>query len=77
MGEGDGGHEDYEYAQMQLIITKIIKVPPKHGQISNVQGECAYIDGNIGDLYNNINVKINTMSAGSYVAFYTATFKPD
>jgi len=31
MGEGDGGHEFYEYAQMQLIICKVIKVPPKNG----------------------------------------------
>jgi hypothetical protein len=55
----------------------VIKVPPKNGQIENVQGECAYIDGNIGDLYNNINVKIKDMSAGTYVVFYSANFKAD
>ena len=32
MGEGDGGQEEFEYAQMQLIITRIIKVPPKAGE---------------------------------------------
>ena len=77
MGEGDGGHEFYEYAQMQLIICKVIKVPPKDGKLENVQGECAYINGNLGDLYNSINVKIESMTAGTYIAFYCANFKSD
>jgi hypothetical protein len=45
--------------------------------VENVQGECAYINGNIGDLYNNINVKIDSMSAGTYIVFYSANFKSD
>merc|ERR1712146_159780 len=32
MEELKGGDEEYEYANMQLIVTKCIKMPPKTGQ---------------------------------------------
>ena len=50
------GDENYEYAEMQLICTKIIKVPPKTGKNTSneIVVECAYIDGMIDNTYNNI-----------------------
>lgn len=76
MEELKGGDEEYEYAEMQLIVTKVIKVPPKTGQnqSDDVTGECAYIDGLCDDLYNTAAVKIDKMTAGKYLIFYTANF---
>ena len=31
MGDGGQGDDDYEYPEMQFILTKVIKVPPKTG----------------------------------------------
>ena len=31
MDDTMGGKEDYQYAEMQLIVTKVVKVPPKTG----------------------------------------------
>ena len=75
MGDGDGGNDDYEYAELSLIITKVIKVPPKRGKVGQIESECAYIDGITSDLYNNVTQKIDTMTAGNYIIFYTGNFK--
>ena len=78
MGEGDGGTEDYEYAEMQMILTKVVKVPPKGvKKDTGVTGECAFVEGGTGDLYNDLIVKIDKMTAGNYILFFTANFKPD
>ena len=71
--------DDYEYAEMQLIVTKAIKLPPHTGQNHTFKtlGECAYIDGTIEDLYNTCHVKIEKMTAGRYIFFYTAKFRRD
>ena len=71
--------EEYEYAEMTLIVTKVIKIPPETGKNSTelVTGECAYIDGVVSDLYNTCHVKINKMTAGKYIAFYKANFKKE
>lgn len=79
MEELKGGDEMYEYAEMQLIVTKVIKVPPNTGanqsdKISS--GECAYIDGVCDDLYNTCSLKIDKMTSGKYLVFYTANFNP-
>lgn len=76
MGDG-AGEEDYEYAEMQLIVTKVIKIPPKEGKnnVPEITGECAYIDGLISDLYNCCHLKIDKLTAGRYVVFFTAKFK--
>ena len=63
---------------MQLIVTKVIKVPPKTGENKGdeiVTGECAFIDGITDDIYNSVNLKIDKMTAGKYIVFYTADFK--
>jgi hypothetical protein len=75
----EGGSEDYEYAQMQLIVTKVIKVPPKTGENKSegITGECAYIDGIVDDLYNSIHLRIDKMTAGRYIVFYTAKFRKE
>ena len=74
-----GGEEDYQYAEMQLIVTKVIKIPPKTGQqnAAEITGECAFIDGVTDDMYNACNLKIDKMSAGKYIIFYTAKFRKD
>ena len=62
-----------------MILTKVIKVPPKTGENTSdeITGECAYIDGISSDLYNCMHLKINQMNAGKYIMFYTCAFKPD
>ena len=75
MGDGDYGLNDYEFAELTLIITKVIKVPPKRGKPGEVHSECAYIDGITSDLYNNVTQKIDTLTAGNYIVFYTGDFK--
>ena len=64
---------------MQLIVTKAVKMPPNTGKNRTFKtiGECAYIDGKITDLYNTCHVKIDKMTAGRYVIFYTAKFRSD
>ena len=37
-------------------------------------GECAFIDGVTSDLYNAVHLKIDKMTAGKYLVFYTAKF---
>mmetsp|Transcript_24542 Transcript_24542/g.38062 ORF Transcript_24542/g.38062 Transcript_24542/m.38062 type:complete len:137 (-) Transcript_24542:11-421(-) len=71
--------DDYEYPEQTLIVTKVIKVPPQTGKNESelVTGECAYIDGTISDLYNTVNVKINKLTAGKYIVFYSAKFKKE
>ena len=79
MGDGGAGEEDYEYAEMQLICTKVVKIPPKTGENGSdeITGECAFIDGVTSDLYNSANLKIDKMTAGKYLIFYTAKFKKE
>ena len=72
----EGGDENYEYAEMQLIVTKVVKTPPKPGQ-KRGKHECAFIDGATSDLYNSVHVKINKMTPGQYIVFYTADFNKD
>ena len=57
-------------------MTKVIKVPPKTGQnqTDEITGECAYIDGISDDLYNTASLKIDKMTAGKYLVFYSANF---
>ena len=76
MDETFGGSDDYKYAEMQLIVTKVVKVPPKTGENNSdeVTGECAFIDGVTDDLYNCTSLKIDKMTAGKYLVFYTANF---
>ncbi len=65
---------------MQLIVTKVIKVPPKTGENQEnkiVTGECAFIDGITDDLYNSVKLKIDKMTAGKYIVFYTADFRKE
>jgi hypothetical protein len=71
--------DDYEYAEMTLIVTKVIKMPPKTGKnrSSRTLGECAYVDGVIADLYNTCHVKLKKMTAGRYIFFYSANFRRD
>ena len=71
--------EDYAYAEMQFIVTKMVKIPPKTGRNNSevITGECAYVDGVVSDLYNNVSLKVDNMTAGKYLCFYTANFKPD
>ena len=78
MGEG-AGSEDYEYAEMHLILTKVVKIPPKTGEnkSTGITGECAYIDGVVSDVYNSVHLRIDKMTAGSYIVFYTAKFKKE
>lgn len=63
MDENDeeGIEAAYEYPEMQMILTKVIKMPPKTGANSSddITGECAYIDGVTSDLYNCMHLKIN------------------
>ena len=77
MDEG-AGQEDYEYAEMQMIVTKVIKIPPNTGKNDSetMTGECAFVDGLIFDLYNACHLKIDKMTAGRYIVFYTAKYKP-
>ena len=76
MDENPGGIEDYEYAMMHLIVTKVIKVPPNEGgnTTNSVVEEAGYIDGVTDDLYNSVSVKLDEMSPGKYLVFYTANF---
>lgn len=65
---------------MQLIVTKVIKVPPKTGENQDnkiVTGECAFIDGITDDTYNSVKLKIDKMTAGKYIVFYTADFRKE
>lgn len=70
------GSEEYQYAEMTMIVTKVLRVPPnKEGNDEEIiTGECAYIDGVISDLYNTCHIKINKMTAGRYIVFYKAKF---
>jgi len=70
------GDEDYQFAEMQLIVTKVIKIPPKTGanNTTSITGECAYIDGVTNDVYNSCSLKIDRMTAGQYILFYKAKF---
>lgn len=67
---------EYEYPEMTFIVAKVIKVPPKTGKNTSehITGECAYIDGVTSDLYNCVNLRIDRMTAGKYLCFYTANF---
>ena len=68
--------DSYQYAEMQFIVTKSLRVPVKSGELeTEATGECAYIDGVIGDLYNSVHLKIDKMTAGKYLCFYTAKFR--
>jgi hypothetical protein len=73
MGDGDGD-ENHEYAELVLIVTKVIKVPPKRGKVGQIESECAYIDGLMSNLYNTATVKIDMLTAGNYIVFYKADF---
>jgi hypothetical protein len=42
-----------------------------------ITGECAYVDGVIADTYPSISLRINNMTAGRYIAFYTAEFSKE
>ena len=58
-----------------MIVTKVLTRPPqKDDEQSRVTGECAFVDGITSDLYNTVTVKINKMTAGKYLIFYTADF---
>ena len=70
--------EEYEYAEAQLIVTKAIRTPVKSGEKeTKLTGECAFIDGVTSDLYNSVSLKIDKMTAGKYIVFYTAKFRKD
>jgi len=73
--EGD----EYQYAESCIIVTKVLKIPPKTGKNSSaaISGECAYIDGVTSDLYNSVHLKIDKMTAGKYIVFYSAKFRKD
>lgn len=75
MEDGHHGHENYDYAELTLILTKVIKVPVKHSKSGATKSECAYVDGVTGDLYNSITLKVDTLTAGNYIIFYTGEFK--
>ena len=75
MSDGHVENENYDYAELTLILTKVIKVPVKHSKVGAVKTECAYVDGVTGDLYNNINLKVETLTAGNYIVFYRGEFK--
>lgn len=74
-----GLDDEYEYPEMTLIVAKVVKIPPKTGKNSSekITGEVAYIDGISSDLYNSVNLRIDKMTAGKYLVFYTANFKKD
>jgi hypothetical protein len=65
-GIEDDEADDYEYAEAQLIVTKVIKIPPQSGgnHTDHPIGECTYIDGATSSMYNSVFVKINKMTAG-------------
>ena len=75
MEDGHHGHENYNYAELTLILTKVIKVPVKNSKTGATKNECAYVDGITGDLYNSINMKIETLTSGNYIVFYYGDFK--
>ena len=78
MGDGGVGDDYYKYPEMQLIVTKVLTRPPsKDDDKSRVTGECAYVDGVTSDLYNNVHIRINKMTAGKYLIFYTAKFRKE
>ena len=64
---------------MSLIVTKVLTRPPKDKDTeeTRVTGECAFVDGITSDLYNNVHLKINKMTAGKYLVFYTAKFRKE
>lgn len=68
--------DEYEYPEMEIILCKLIKMPPKTGKNTSdkVLSECAYIDGKKSDLYNNLHLRVNKMTAGKYLVLYTANF---
>jgi hypothetical protein len=78
-GELYSGQDNYEYAEMQLIATKVIKIPADSelNRTGKPIGECAFIDGVQSDIYNTVHLKIKKMTAGRYVFFYTAKFRRD
>jgi hypothetical protein len=51
-------------------------MPPKTGENNSdsITSECAYVDGITSDLYNYCHLKIDKMTAGKYIIFYTAKF---
>lgn len=69
--------DDYKYAEMQFIVTKKLQKPAladDEDQTPTTTGECAFIDGVTSDLYNSCTIKIDKMTAGKYLCFYTAKF---
>lgn len=57
-------------------MTKCLRTPKKQGDPeTEATGECAFIDGVTGDLYNSVHLKIDKMTAGKYLCFYTAKFR--
>ena len=73
------GNDDFQYAEMQLIVTKVINIPieDKNNTTGKPIAECAFVDGAHTDIYNTCHVKIKKMTAGYYVFFYTAKFRRD
>lgn len=73
------GGEEYENAEMQLVVCKVVKIPPNTGRNNTDRpvGECAYVDGCQSDLYNSVHLNIKKMTAGQYVFFYTAKFRKE
>lgn len=68
--------DDYQYGEMQFILTKILRVPVKADeQETKTTGECAFIDGVTSDLYPSVHLKVDKMTAGKYLCFYTCKFK--
>ena len=70
---------DYEYPEMTFIVAKVVKIPPKTDKNTSerITGECAYIDGVTSDLYNSVNLRVDRMTAGKYLCFYTARYPQD
>ena len=62
--------ENYDYAELSLILSKVVKVPVKHSKSGATKNECAYVDGITGDLYNSVTLKVETLTAGNYIVFY-------
>ena len=76
IGDNDGDVNEYDYPEMEIILCKLIRYPPKTGKNTSdkVKSECAYIEGKSSDLYNSLHLRINKMSAGKYLVLYNAKF---
>ena len=61
---------------MQLIVCKVVKLPPRSekNKTFKTKSELAFVDGVTQDLYNTCFVRINKMTSGRYIFFYTADF---